>query len=88
LNFWLACQDIKCNFFKVYFINEKNEKIMIFQRTKKQEFYFHKVFKILGAKNRRKTPHNQHKHLGPTFEIRPGLGCFSRAKHFLKGKMQ
>ena len=34
------------------------------------------MFKILGAKNRRK---NLHKHPGPTFQIRPGPGYFSRA---------
>ena len=33
-----------------------------------------KVFKIVGAKNRRK---NLHKHPGPTFQIRPGPGYFS-----------
>jgi hypothetical protein len=35
------------------------------------------VFKILGAKNRRK---NLQKYPGPTFQIRPGPGYFSRAQ--------
>ena len=34
------------------------------------------MFKILGAKNRRK---NLHKHPGPPFQIRGGPGCFSIA---------
>ena len=34
------------------------------------------MFKILGAKNRRK---KLHKHPGPPFQIRPGPGCFSIA---------
>ena len=33
------------------------------------------MFKILGAKNRRK---NLHKHTGPPFQIRPGPGFFSK----------
>ena len=33
------------------------------------------MFKILGAKNRRK---NLHKHPGPSFQIRGGPGSFSR----------
>ena len=44
--------------------------------SKKQEFYFHKVLKILGAKNRWKNLHN---HPGPTFQITPRPGYFSRA---------
>ena len=35
-----------------------------------------KMFKILGAKNRRK---NLHKHPGPPFQIRGGPGSFSNA---------
>ena len=35
-----------------------------------------KMFKILGAKNRRK---NLHKHPGPPFQIRGGPGSFSDA---------
>ena len=35
------------------------------------------MFKILGAKNRRK---NLHKHPGPPFQIRGGPGSFSNAK--------
>ena len=35
------------------------------------------TFKILCAKNRRK---NLHKHPGPTVQIRPGPGYFSRAR--------
>ena len=34
------------------------------------------MFKILGAKNRRK---NLHKHPGPPFQIRGGPGSFSNA---------
>ena len=34
------------------------------------------MFKILGAKNRRK---NLHKHPGPPFQIREGPGSFSNA---------
>ena len=44
--------------------------------SKKQEFYFHKVLKILGAKNRWK---NLTKHPGSTFQITPRPGYFSRA---------
>ena len=36
------------------------------------------MFKILGAKNRRK---NLHKHPGPPFQIREGPGSFSNAKN-------
>ena len=36
------------------------------------------MFKILGAKNRRK---NLHKHPGPPFQIRGGPGSFSNAKN-------
>ena len=36
-----------------------------------------KMFKILGAKNRRK---NLHKHPGPPFQIRGGPGSFSNAR--------
>ena len=39
-----------------------------------------KMFKILGAKNRRK---NLHKYPGPPFQIRGGPGSFSNA-HFCK----
>ena len=35
------------------------------------------MFKILGAKNRRK---NLHKHPGPPFQIRGGPGSFSNAQ--------
>ena len=35
------------------------------------------MFKILGAKNRRK---NLHKHPGPPFQIREGPGSFSNAQ--------
>ena len=46
------------------------------------EIFFFKVrkkmFKILGAKNRRK---NLHKHPGPPFQIREGPGSFSNAKN-------
>ena len=35
------------------------------------------MFKILGAKNRRK---NLHKHPGPPFQIREGPGSFSNAE--------
>ena len=38
------------------------------------------MFKILGAKNRRK---NLQKYPGPTFQIRPGPGYFSRAQNSL-----
>ena len=37
------------------------------------------MFKILGAKNRRK---NLHKHPGPPFQIRGGPGSFSNAEMF------
>ena len=43
---------------------------MIFLKLEK------KMFKILGAKNRRK---NLHKHPGPPFQIREGPGSFSNA---------
>ena len=43
-------------------IDEKNKDFS--KRKKTQEFYFHKVLKILGAKNRQK---NLHKNPGPTF---------------------
>ena len=36
------------------------------------------MFKILGAKNRRK---NLHKHPGPPFQIREGPGSFSNASN-------
>ena len=36
------------------------------------------MFKILGAKNRRK---NLHKHPGPPFQIRGGPGSFSNANY-------
>ena len=36
------------------------------------------MFKILGAKNRRK---NLHKHPGPPFQIRGGPGSFSNAQN-------
>ena len=39
------------------------------------------MFKILGAKNRRK---NLHKHPGPPFQIREGPGSFSNAKKSAK----
>ena len=49
-------------------------------KKKMFEIFFFKVrkkmFKILGAKNRRK---NLHKHPGPPFQIREGPGSFSNA---------
>ena len=42
---------------------------------------FKRMFKILGAKNRRK---NLHKHPGPHFQIREGPGSFSNAQKFAK----
>ena len=39
------------------------------------------MFKILGAKNRRKNLHN---HSGPPFQIRGGPGSFSNAQNAAK----
>ena len=44
-----------------------------------------KMFKILGAKNRRKY---LHKHPGPPFQIRGGPGCFSIAVHLISAPYQ
>ena len=41
------------------------------------------MFKILGAKNRRK---NLHKHPGPPFQIREGPGSFSNTKNPPSGR--
>ena len=42
------------------------------------------MFKILGAKNRRK---NLHKHPGPPFQIRGGPGSFSNAEKRAKDEI-
>ena len=62
---------MKHRFYLSSFLNEQIKK-KIFQKKK----YIYITFKILGAKNRRK---NLHKHPGPTLQIRPGPGYFSRA---------
>ena len=49
---------------------------MFFWKLEKEMNFKKKMFKIMGAKNRRK---NLHKHPGPLFQIRPGPGCFSIA---------
>ena len=43
------------------------------------------MFKILGAKNRRKY---LHKHPGPPFQIRGGPGCFSIADNIYEVNWQ
>ena len=57
----------------------------IIEKKKKKKrcliFFFKvrkKMFKILGAKNRRK---NLHKHPGTPFQIRRGPGSFSNAEY-------
>ena len=77
---------MKCRFYLSFFLNKKKinkkRKDKDFSKKKeKQEFYFHKVFKILGAKNRRK---NLQKPPGPTFQIRPGPGYLSIAEDCAK----
>ena len=46
------------------------KKIKDFSKKQKTEFYSHKV---------QQSPEHLHKHPGPTFQIRPGPGYFSRA---------